>query len=194
MQTDESKIKWRQFISGDNDSYSWIYSTYVQVLYRYGLRFTADSEIVKDCIQEVFTSLYKNKNHLITPDNIKVYLLVSLKNCLIRTLYKESLYDHELPENIQFSLEPTVEEEFISNEHYANQQKKIKEILSLLSPRQKEIIYYRYIQELSMDEICILMNLNYQSAQNLIQRSLKKVRNSYNSIEMFLLILSISLK
>lgn len=194
MQVDESKIKWRQFISGDNDSYSWIYSTYVQILYRYGLRFTSDSEIIKDCIQEVFTQLYKNRNNLVTPDNIKVYLLVSLKNCLIRILYKESLYDRELPENIQFSLEPTVEEEFIKNEQYTNQQKKIKEILTLLSPRQKEIIYYRFIQELSMDEICILMNLNYQSAQNLIQRSLKKVRANYGSVEIFLLTLSISLK
>lgn len=25
MQVDESKIKWRQFVSGDNESYSWIY-------------------------------------------------------------------------------------------------------------------------------------------------------------------------
>jgi hypothetical protein len=38
------------------------------------------------------------------------------------------------------------------------------------------------------------MNLNYQSAQNLIQRSLKKVRQNYDSIEVFLLILAISLK
>ena len=58
MQVDESKIKWRQFVSGDNESYSWIYTTYVQILYRYGLRFTSDPEIIKDCIQEVFTSLY----------------------------------------------------------------------------------------------------------------------------------------
>lgn len=194
MQVDESKIKWRQFVSGDNESYSWIYTTYIQILYRYGLRFTSDPEIIKDCIQEVFTSLYKNRNTLITPDNIKVYLFVSLKNCLIRTLYKESLYDRELPENIQFSLESTVEEDFINNEQYANQQKKINNILALLTPRQKEIIYYRFIQELSMDEICILMNLNYQSAQNLIQRSLKKVRQNYDSIEVFLLILAISLK
>ena len=194
MQVDESKIKWRQFVSGDNESYSWIYTTYVQILYRYGLRFTSDPEIIKDCIQEVFTSLYKNRNNLITPDNIKVYLFVSLKNCLIRTLYKESFYDRELPENIQFSLESTVEEDFINNEQYATQQKMINEILALLTPRQKEIIYYRFIQELSMDEICILMNLNYQSAQNLIQRSLKKVRQNYDSIEVFLLILAISLK
>lgn len=194
MQTDESKIKWRQFVSGDNDSYSWIYNTYVQVLYQYGHRFTSNSEIIKDCIQEVFTSLYKNREHLITPDNIKVYLLVSLKNCLIRTLYKESLYDREIPENIWFYLEPTVEDEFIDNEQYAHQQKKIKEILDLLTPRQKEIIYYRYIQELSMDEICMLMDLNYQSAQNLIQRSLKKIRTNYGSAPIFLLSLSVLLK
>ena len=137
MQVDESKIKWRQFVSGDNESYSWIYTTYVQILYRYGLRFTSDPEIIKDCIQEVFTSLYKNRNSLITPDNIKVYLFVSVKNCLIRTLYKESFYDRELPENIQFSLESTVEEDFINNEQYANQQKMINEILALLTPRQK---------------------------------------------------------
>lgn len=194
MQTEESKLKWRQFVSGDNDSYSWIYNTYVQVLFRYGLRFTSNSEIIKDCIQEVFTTLYKNRNNLIIPDNIKVYLLVSLKNCLIRTLYKESFYEGEMPENIHFTLEPTVEEIFIDNEQHANQQKKIKEILALLSPRQKEIIYYRYIQELSMDEICILMDLNYQSAQNLIQRSLKKIRTNYGSTPIFLLSLCVFLK
>lgn len=194
MQTEESKLKWRQFVSGDNDSYSWIYNTYVQVLFRYGLRFTSNSEIIKDCIQEVFTTLYKNRNNLIIPDNIKVYLLVSLKNCLIRTLYKESFYEGEMPENIRFTLEPTVEEIFIDNEQHANQQKKIKEILALLSPRQKEIIYYRYIQELSMDEICILMDLNYQSAQNLIQRSLKKIRTNYGSTPIFLLSLCVFLK
>lgn len=194
MLVDESKIRWQQFISGDNDSYSWIYNTFVQDIYRYGLRFTSNKEIIQDCIQEVFTTLYKNRDRLITPENIKVYLFVSLKNNLIRTIYKESVYNHDLSEDIEFSLEPTVEDEFISNEQYVNQQKRIKEILTLLSPRQREIIYYRYIQELSMDEICTLMDLNYQSAQNLIQRSLKKMRATYGSIDILLLTLSALLK
>lgn len=194
MLVDESKIRWQQFISGDNDSYSWIYNTFVQDIYRYGLRFTSNKEIIQDCIQEVFTTLYKNRDRLITPENIKVYLFVSLKNNLIRTIYKESVYNHDLSEDIEFSLEPTVEDEFISNEQYINQQKRIKEILTLLSPRQREIIYYRYIQELSMDEICTLMDLNYQSAQNLIQRSLKKMRATYGSVDILLLTLSALLK
>lgn len=194
MQIDESKIKWRQFISGDNDSYCWLYTKYVQILYQYGFRFTSNPEIIKDCIQEVFTLLYKNREHLIIPDNIKVYLFVAIKNCILRVLYKESVYERNTMEQIPFLLEPTVEDQFIDNEQYSNQQKRIKEILSILTPRQKEIIYYRFIQEMSMEEICLLMDMNYQSAQNLIQRSLKKIRQNYGSLEIFLLILSISLR
>ena len=65
----------------------------------------------------------------------------------------------------------------------------MEKILSLLTSRQKEIIYYRFIQEMSMEEICTLMDLNYQSAQNLIQRSLKKIRSSMGDINLFLFLL-----
>lgn len=192
MQEDESKIKWNQFLAGDNDAYSWLYKVYIQMLFRYGHRFTSDTELIKDCIQDVFTGLYKNRKRLSIPDNIKVYLLVATKNSLLRALYKESIYERNTMEQVPFSLEPTVEEEFVNNEQYNNQQKKIKEILSILTPRQKEIIYYRFIQEMSMEDICILMDINYQSAQNLIQRSLKKIKQNYSSTGLFLLQLYLS--
>jgi RNA polymerase sigma factor (sigma-70 family) len=188
MPMSESEIKWSRFLSGDNDAYCWLYNTYVQILYAYGLRFTADSEIIKDCIHDIFTQLYKNRQQLTTPDNVKVYLLVALKNNLIHTLNKASVYDPIHPETAWFLPEPTVEEQFIDREQSDIRQKKIEELLSVLTPRQKEIIYYRFIQELGLDEICSLMELNYQSAQNLIQRSLKKIRDSYGLISLFLLL------
>ena len=79
MQEDESKIKWSQFLAGDNDAYCWLYKVYIQMLFRYGHRFTSDTELIKDCIQDVFTGLYKNRKRLSTPDNIKVYLFVATK-------------------------------------------------------------------------------------------------------------------
>lgn len=188
---EESKIKWGHFLSGDNDAYQWLYKTYVQILFAYGNRFTQDVEMVKDCIQEVFTVLYKNRNKLIVPDNVKVYLMVSLKNRLIRTLQGKEMYknyESDGTEIFQLVSEPTVEEEYIEYEDYIRQQKKVEELLSVLTARQREIIYYRYIRELNLDEICELMSLNYQSAKNLIQRSLKKIRDHYdNSFESFLL-------
>ena len=44
----------------------------------------------------------------------------------------------------------------------------------MLTPRQREIIYYRFIEEMEYDEICQIMDINYQSAYNLLQRSLQK--------------------
>lgn len=187
----ESVKKWQQFVSGDSEAYSWLYKTYIQVLYSYGTRFTSDFELIKDCIQEVFTNIWKNRTNLSPPGNVKVYLMVSLKNSLIRHLYKKELFhDYDIDEAITFSLEPTVEEEYIDNEESDHIQQKVKEILSLLTPRQQEIIYYRFIQELSFEEICTLMDLNYQSAQNLIQRSLHKIRDSYGSFELLVILIS----
>ncbi len=64
----------------------------------------------------------------------------------------------------------------------------------VLSPRQKEIIYYRFVEGLSYEEICQIMDMNYQSTQNLIQRSLKKLRTTFSQAEMqFVLLLLISM-
>lgn len=50
--------------------------------------------------------------------------------------------------------------------------------MNQLTDRQREVIYHRFIEELSMEEIGVLMQMNTQSVQNLIQRSLKKMRES----------------
>jgi len=180
MLEDESNVMWERFLSGDNAAYCWLYNEYVQVLFRFGSRFTYDCELVKDCIQEIFTTLYKNRKQLGPPPaNVKVYLFVSLKNNLFRELNKQSKHEHVDQEMASFLLEPTVEDEFIDNESDTNRRNLIEKILLALTPRQKEIIYYRFIQELDFDEICTLMQLNYQSAQNLIQRSIKKIREEF---------------
>jgi RNA polymerase sigma factor (sigma-70 family) len=137
---------------------------------------------VKDCIQDIFANLYRNKKNLVTPDNVKAYLFVSMKNSLLRYLYNDNMYERKEAETetAPFLLEPTVEEEYMDNEELLGRKEIIEKLLSVLSPRQKEIIYYHFIQELQWTEICKLMNLNYQSAQNLIQRALKKIRESFN--------------
>jgi RNA polymerase sigma factor (sigma-70 family) len=180
MCDNESRIQWSRFVSGDNRAYDWLYNKYIRSLYRYGLHFTSDGEAVKDCIHDIFTRLYKNRRHLAVPSNVKVYLFVSLKNSLLRYLHNNYMYEHEEMEDASFLLEPTVEDEYIDNEQFIRQKEIIERMLSVISPRQKEIIYYRFIQELQWDEICKLMDLNYQSAQNLLQRALRKIRENFD--------------
>ena len=179
MPEEESNVKWERFLLGDNAAYSWLYNEYIQILFRYGSRFTSDSELIKDCIQDLFTTLYKKRKQLIYPSNVKVYLFICLKNNLIRAIYRKAKFKYMEQETTTFLLEPTVEDQFINNESDGIRKNKVETILAALTPRQKEIMYYRYIQELDFAEICELMHLNYQSAQNLLQRSIKKIRELF---------------
>lgn len=176
--------KWNRFISGDNEAYISIYQDHVQILYHYGLCFTPDTDLVKDCIQDLFVYLYANRNHLDEPRNVKAYLLISLKNNLCRKLARMNSFG-SLSEETPFLSEISVEEKFIEDEVQQNESRRVKEMLAILTSRQREILYYRFIQELSMEDICRLMDLNYQSAQNLIQRSLKKIRETYGDLFLF---------
>lgn len=190
LNNDVSKIKWDQFLKGDKEAYSWIYTTYIQSLYTYGLHFTTDSELIKDCIQEVFTRIYKNRATLLSPDNIKLYLFISLKNTLFNSLDKIQLYTNNTDmENMSFFISNTVEDEFLQNEAKNIQEQELERIFSVLTIRQHQIMYYRFVEELSFDQICEIMDMNYQSAHNLIQRSLKKIRENYDSVLFFVFLL-----
>ena len=93
-----------------------------------------------------------------------------------------------------FAAEYTIEDEIIENEREQFLNEKMIRMLEVLSPRQKEIIYYRFVEGLSYEEICQIMDMNYQSTQNLIQRSLKKLRTTFSQAEMqFVLLLLISM-
>ena len=186
---DESYIKWKLFLEGDDQAYSWIYTHYIQVLYNYGLQITPDSEIVKDCIQDVFVKIYKAKKKLTVPQNPKVYLMIALKNNIYNTFNQE-----RLQKNYAFSLykteeQLTVKNEFIDQEARHEEMNNIKRMMKILTPRQREVIYYRFIEELSYDDICQIMGLNYQSAYNLLQRSLQKIREAYGVTGIWMLIL-----
>ena len=47
---DESYIKWKLFLEGNDEAYSWLYTHHIQLLYQYGLQITPDTEVIKDCI------------------------------------------------------------------------------------------------------------------------------------------------
>lgn len=181
-------LLWNNFRSGDDKSFENIYRTFVKPLYRYGSKFTNDKEFILDCIQEVFVDLFIHRHNLGETNNIKLYLFISLKRKLIRSLRKNSLVqsfsDHELPFISAFSSE----EEIASQEFDFSIINKLSEALETLSPRQKEAIYLRFVSGLKYEEICQILDLNYQSVRNLVYRSIEKLRKILVCSTFFLLL------
>ena len=178
---DDSILLWNSSRNGNDDAYILIYRKYVQSLYFQGLQITRNKEIIKDCIQDVFVKLYKYRSNLGNTDNVKLYLFASMRNQLLTILSKEKKYtdiDEESSDANNLN-EQNVEDILIEQEDGVALSDKINSIMSLLTDRQREAIRYRYIECLSTEEICILMDLNYQSLQNILTRSLKKIRQHY---------------
>ena len=188
------QIIWENFLCGDDEAYTYIYREYSQALYAYGMHFTSDKGLVEDCILDVFIKIFQNRRHLQSTDNIKLYLFIALKNKLFNIFRKDIKYSQIDSLEPVFAAEYTIEDEIIENEREQFLNEKMIRMLEVLSPRQKEIIYYRFVEGLSYEEICQIMDMNYQSTQNLIQRSLKKLRTTFSQAEMqFVLLLLISM-
>jgi RNA polymerase sigma-70 factor (ECF subfamily) len=173
--TGKDYIVWESFRTGDEKAFSSIFNSYVQELYKYGIKFSSDEELVKDSIQELFIKIYSNRNSLGTTDNIRFYLFKALKRRLIDELSRlqntVSLSTMSLPFEVEGSPEDQDEEW-----EQIVRKKKLKNALSHLSPRQREAIYLRYDAEMSLEQIAELLDMNYQSTRNLIHRGIEKLR------------------
>lgn len=176
---------WMNFINGNDDCFEVLYKKYADVLFRYGIQFTSNGDIVKDAIHDVFVKLYNDRQHLKAEANIKFYLFTCLKNRLYNLLKRDLFFDKIDLEEAEF-LDPDAEELVTNALSQKEMQRTVRFVLDLLTDRQREIIYYRYIEELSIEEIAALTEMNYQSVQNSIQRSLKKIRDSLLLIIIFL--------
>jgi RNA polymerase sigma factor (sigma-70 family) len=177
-----------QFISGDDKAYSVLYERYVDILFSYGMGFTPNRELVKDCIQDIFIRIFIHRKHLKEIDNVKLYLFIAFKNALFNYFKRDEssrrVYRDETEFNTAepvFDVEFSVEDLIITGEEKQEHAEQINRlILGMLTSRQKEVIYYRYIEEMDLDMICELMKMNYQSVLNLMQRSIKKIRTLYD--------------
>lgn len=177
----ENELLWKQFLDGDNRAYAQLYKEYVNVLFLYGMGFTSNREIVKDCIQDVFIRIFNNRKNLKKTDNVKLYLFIALKNTLINYFERDKSSRNIGVDMVEpvFDMSFTIEDKIIAAESTKECSKATNLMLEVLTSRQREVIYYRYVEEMEIDAICKLMKMNYQSVLNLTQRSIKKIKEAY---------------
>lgn len=182
----KESLLWKDFVSGDETAFSQLYKLCYSNLYAYGLAMGGDQDVVKDGIQEVFLTLYTQKNMLRNVDSLRAFLFRSLKNYLINNLIKEGRKQELDVEEINFSISYTIEESFIEDEERKILYSRIRKLMGSLSPRQTECIYLRFVHEMSFTEMSEILGIGVSATRNLLFRALKKMRDSYSN--MYLLV------
>ncbi|MDD4968820.1 MAG: RNA polymerase sigma factor [Paludibacter sp.] len=164
------------FINGDTAAFSKLYNLHVNLLYNYGCKLTTDVELLKDCIQEVFIKIYNKRTELDTVANFKSYIIISLKNKLCDESRKRVNLSDVAVEELDVVSSDNIEKDYIDNEKELLDNAFVTKILDQLSPRQRKAIVLYYIEEKKYEEICTIMDMNYQSVRNLIHRGISKMR------------------
>jgi len=168
---------WNDFRNGDKQAYECIYRKYAPLLYNYGFKITANRGLTQDCIQELFITLLVNKSKINQTDSIKFYLYKSLRRELMRAVKNDSRFVGEPAEfessfNVVFSCEYDLIQEQISAERLAHLQR----ALDNLPPRQKEVIFLRFYENLSFEEISGVMGIEQSSVYKIIYKAIDNLQ------------------
>ena len=169
---------WSKLRQGDKSALEAIYRDHIDALVQYGRRFTRDQSVVEDCIHDLFVQLWKRHSHLGNTDSIRNYLMASLR----RSIYKlnspkvKSIDPQEAPDTKDETL--NFEQFLIHNEIDEEKKQLLAKALTQISDRQREVIYLKFYQEKSYDEICEIMNINYQSARNMLFKAIRSMKKA----------------
>ena len=158
-------------------AFSQLYNLHINVLFNYGLKLTIDKELLKDCIHDIFVKLYTKKDELGTIDNLRSYLFISLKNKLCDELRRRMYMSDTAVEEVSISTPTDVEDDYMEEEQRKNEFSLVRRLLDQLYPSQREALTLYYIEEKKYEDICEIMNMNYQSVRNLMHRGLTKLRS-----------------
>jgi RNA polymerase sigma factor (sigma-70 family) len=171
---DDSEL-WDLFRAGDEVAYTRLIKKYSKILFNYGFRICQDKDFLKDCIQDVFLELWNRRLKINPTQAVKWYLFKAVR---LRIFREQSKWNrNETPdENYTFLVEFNIESKMITDLETMELGTRIKQVLNGLPPRQREIMYLRFYENLDFENISQIMEISKQSVHNLLQKAYKNFR------------------
>ncbi|HEX5027025.1 MAG TPA: sigma-70 family RNA polymerase sigma factor [Agriterribacter sp.] len=179
MPTKTSHIKsWIHLQNGDKNALLEIYNQHYIGLMNYGIKLTGQRDLTKDCITQILLRLWDNRSKLPCIENVRSYLLTSLRRELMaelkmegnrlskNSMFGKSLQTHEMP----------YEEYIIQLQHNKELREKLANAIAQLTQREKELLQLKFFEDLDYDEIAAQCQITKRTAYNIIHGSLKSLR------------------
>ncbi len=180
---------WNQLRLGDEEAFSSLFERYYSTLVNYGKTLMTGEDRVKDCVQDVFVDIWTYRYKLNEAILVKAYLLSSVRKRIARLHHREHIFSNiKSIDSLEFLFDFSIEDRLIADETTAKKVEQLNKSINQLSDRQKEAIYLRYHQGLSVEQVAEVLNLNYQSTKNLLHRAILQLRKDFPISVLFLLL------
>ena len=136
------------------------YENYIDELFAYGIAFGVEKDFVLDAIHDLFLHLFESADKIEILGSPKSYLFSALKNKIITSLRKQANW-LSLEEEVEYNFKIEVDAEALmeDEEERRNYEKEVESLLNLLTNKQREVIYLRFIKALSIQEISFVISM-----------------------------------
>ena len=179
--TDNDTDGWNAFRNGDSEALMCLYRQHLSALYNYGYNLARDRSLVEDAIQDVFLYLHQHRDGLGAVQNVRAYLMQSLRHRVLYLLKHDDFRTADLPklsETDAFRMDTAQEPAWVRDEADTERSRRLKHLLDQLPKRQREALYLIYFQQLSYAEAAQIMQVDVKSVYNFVFKALTAIRQT----------------
>lgn len=177
---ERDRILWNGLRQGNKQALDFIFEKNIRMLYAYGNKITQNTDLVEDCIQDVFVELWTRRGRLSDTDSIKFYLFKSVRrriaNRLGRDQKNQRLIEEWSDKNDDF--EPAIEASFIRDQNDLEQKDALKVAMSNLSKRQREAVHLKFYEKMTYGQLAEILDIDIKSSYKLIGKAIDALRKS----------------
>lgn len=158
------------YLAGNEEAFDELFHRYRARVYGYLFKKVKDPRSVEDLFQATFLNLHRSREHYQKGRLFSAWLFTICRNAVIDFRRKESrgvqITDQD-PNDLTIPIET-------SDPKSDN----LKEVLSLVSEKQRELLKYRYEEELEFEEIAASMNTTAANVRQMISRTIRKIKKA----------------
>jgi RNA polymerase sigma factor (sigma-70 family) len=166
---------WAALRAGNCDALSQLYKSHIQGLRKHGVHVCKDPHLVSDCIHELFSRLWIQRERISEAQNVRIYLYKSLERILVAQLLRNRKRAAGLSSPEEFATDSS-EQLWIDKEVQREQLNEIKKCLQSLPKCQREVILLKFFNDLSYSEISEVMEMQVASVYNLTSKAIEHMR------------------
>lgn len=175
---EEVDIDLERFLSGSKTAFERIYKQHYPELFNYARQFQIDPAASNDCIQDVFIEIWNSRKRL-KIKAIRPYLYISVRNKI--TKYRSKSLKEQLQaekyhqEEFEVKYNPTALH--IDAENKLEIERKLRRGVENLTPRQKEIVFLIFYNNLNYSEAAEILGIKVKTAYNQVHKSINDLRD-----------------
>jgi len=180
----EDKELIKEFIAGNPKSLEIVIDRYLKPIFNYVYRITNERNETEDIVQEIFIKVWKNIRKFDQKQNFKTWIFTITRNTAIDWLRKrknvvfseldpktDSDDERSFAEKI-LDIEPLPDEIFMRKEL----EKELENALLKIKPNFREIIFLRYKEDLTFQEIAEIVDKPLNTVKSQWRRALQNLR------------------